>query len=56
MIISTFEEDNKMANVCKQQGEWVVMYYKDDEYIYSDTAYNQEHAEKLAEDWIFLGD
>ena len=52
MIISTFEEDNRVANVCKQQGEWVVMYYEDNLYISSDTAYNESRAEELAEDWV----
>ena len=52
MIISTFQEGNKTANVCKQLSEWIVMYYENDEYISSDTALNEEHAEELAEDWV----
>jgi len=56
MIISTFEEGNKTANVCKQQGEWVVMYYEDNLYTHSEIAYNQSNAEELAENWLFFGD
>jgi len=52
MIIHTFQEGNRTANICKQLSEWIVMYYEDDAYISSDTALNEEHAEELAEDYV----
>jgi hypothetical protein len=55
MILSTYEEDNKSANVCKQDGKYVVMYYKDNEYIRTRECNSEENAEIIAEDWVIGG-
>ncbi len=52
MILSTYEEDNKLANVCLQQGEWVVMIYENDQYIETLVAISESEAEVIAEDYV----
>jgi len=52
MIISTFQEGNKTANVCKQQGAWVVMVYDSEEYIETILAHSEAYAEEIAEDYV----
>jgi hypothetical protein len=52
MILSTYQEGNKTANVCKQQHEWVVMVYENDNYIETILATSEANAEELAEDYV----
>lgn len=52
MILSTFENDNKAANVCKIAGEYEVMFYKNNSYIDSQVALTEQQAENIAEDWV----
>jgi hypothetical protein len=56
MIISTFENENRASNVCRQQGKWVVMLYEGDDYIKTEHADNEYSAEEIAENWVFMGD
>lgn len=52
MIISTYEEGNKAANVCLQQGEWVVMLYENSQYTETLVANSESKAEIMAEDYV----
>ena len=52
MILSTYEEGNRLANVCKQGKEWVAMVYEDGQYLKTLLASSESHAEILAEDWV----
>jgi hypothetical protein len=52
MILSTFENKNKTANVCKIAGEYEVMFYKDNSYLNSQVALTEQQAENIAEDWV----
>ena len=52
MILSTYENGNRLANVCKQGGEYVIMCYEDSNYIKTLASYNEQTAEDLADDWI----
>ena len=52
MILSTYEEENRTANVCKQAGEYVIMFYEDGNYLHSEVALSKGSAEAVAEDWV----
>jgi hypothetical protein len=52
MILSTYEEENRTANVCKQAGEYVIMLYEDGNYLRSEVALSEGSAEVVAEDWV----
>jgi hypothetical protein len=56
MILSTFKNDNKSANVCKIAGEYEVMFYKDNSYLSSQLALTEQQAENIAEDWVLDAD
>jgi hypothetical protein len=53
MILSTFEHENRTANVCKQSGEYVTMFYQDNNYIRTELARNEDDAELIADKWVF---
>lgn len=52
MILSTYEEGNKSANVCVQQGRWVVMIYENDQYLETLLATSESNAEMIAENYV----
>ena len=52
MILSTYEHENKSANVCKQGSEYVIMFYEDKNYLRSEIALSESSAEIIAEDWV----
>lgn len=52
MIFSTYEEGNKSANVCVQQGQWVVMIYENDQYLETLLATSESNAEVIAENYV----
>lgn len=52
MILSTYEEGNRTANVCKQDSNYVIMFYEDGNYLRSEVALSESSAEVVAEDWI----
>ena len=52
MILSTFENNNKAANVCKIAGEYEVMFYINNEYIGNQVTLTEQQAEDVAEDWV----
>jgi hypothetical protein len=52
MILSTYEEGNRTANVCKHDGEYVIMFYEDGKYLRSEGALTESSAEVDAEDWV----
>ena len=52
MIYSTYEEGNKIANVCFQQGEWVVMIYENGSYLETLFALSESDAEERAENYV----
>ena len=52
MILSTFENGNKVANVCKIAGEYEVMLYIDNKFVKSQVVYNEQSGENFAEDWV----
>jgi len=52
MILSTYEEGNRTANVCKQGNEYVTMLYENNNYLRTESARNEENAEIIAEDWV----
>jgi hypothetical protein len=52
MILSTYEEGNKSANVCVQQGQWVVMIYKNNQYLETLLATSETNAEIIAENYV----
>ena len=52
MILSTFENGNKAANVCKIAGEYEVMLYIDNKFVKSQVVYNEQSGENFAEDWV----
>ena len=56
MIVSTYEDGTRTANVCRQNGDWVVMTYENNEYLQSILARNEEDAEIIAEDWVLKVD
>ena len=56
MILSTFENNNKFANVCKIAGEYEVMLYKDNSYLSSQVTLTEQQAENIAEDWVLDAD
>jgi hypothetical protein len=56
MILSTFENNNKSANVCKIAGEYEVMFYKDNSYLSSQVTLTEQQAENIAEDWVLDAD
>ena len=53
MILSTYEHENKTANVCKQGSEYVIMFYTDGNYIKSELALNETEADDIADRWVF---
>jgi hypothetical protein len=56
MIISTYEDGVRTANVCRQNRDWVVMTYENNEYLKTILARNEEEAEIVAEDWVLKVD
>ena len=52
MILSTYEEENRTANVCKEADEYVIMLYEDGNYLRSEVALSESSAEVVAEDWV----
>jgi hypothetical protein len=56
MIVSTYEEGIRTANVCKQSKDWVVMTYENAEHLKTILARNEEDAEIIAEDWVLKVD
>jgi len=52
MILSTFENNNKSANVCKIAGEYEVMFYKDNSYLNSQVTLTEQQAKNIAKDWV----
>ena len=56
MILSTFENNNKSANVCKIANEYEVMLYKDNSYLSSQVTLTEQQAENIAEDWVLDAD
>lgn len=56
MIVGTYEEGVRTANVCKQSSDWVVMVYENNEYQRSILARNKDEAEIIAEDWVLKVD
>ena len=52
MILSTFENNNKSANVCKIAGEYEIMFYKDNSYLKSQVTFTEQQAENIAEEWV----
>ena len=52
MILSTFENNNKTANVCKIAGQYEVMLYVDKEFVKSQVVWNEQDGEDFAEDWV----
>lgn len=56
MILSTFENNNKSANVCKIAGEYEVMLYKDNSYLRSQVTLTEQQAKNIAEDWVLDAD
>lgn len=52
MIISTYENEKRAANVCKQGNEWVVMCYEDNEYLKDIVTLNENQAELIADQWL----
>ena len=52
MILSTFEGEDRSANVCKHSSEWIVMCYERGDYLKDYIAANQQEAENIAENWI----
>jgi len=52
MIVSTYEEGTRTANVCKHTHDWVVMVYDNNEYLKTILARNEDEAEIIAEDWV----
>ena len=52
MILSTYMEGNKKADVCKKDNEFIVHYYLDNELVKTKQTYDEENAEILAEDWV----
>ena len=52
MILSTYNEGNRTANVCKQEEEYVIMFYEDRNYLRSEVALSESSAEVVAEDWV----
>jgi hypothetical protein len=53
MILSTYNEGNRSANICKQDGNYVIMFYEDGHYIRSEVSLNENAADDVAEDWVF---
>jgi hypothetical protein len=56
MILSTFENNNKSANVCKIANEYEVMMYVDKQYVKSQVVWNEQDGEDFAEDWVLDAD
>jgi hypothetical protein len=56
MILSTFENNNKFANVCKIAGEYEVMLYKDNSYLSSQVTLTEQQAKNIAKDWVLNAD
>ena len=52
MILLTFENNNKSANVCKIAGEYEVMFYKDNSYLNNQVALTEQQAKNIAKDWV----
>ena len=52
MILSTFENNNKSANVCKIAGEYEVMMYIDEQYVKSQIVWNKQDGKDFAENWV----
>ena len=52
MIVSSFESENRHANVCLQDKEWVVMCYENNEFVQEHVALNEQSAEDKAENWV----
>jgi hypothetical protein len=52
MIISTYENEKRTANVCKQGSEWVVMCYESNQYLKDILAVNENQAELIADQWL----
>jgi hypothetical protein len=52
MILNTFENGSKKAEVCTQDNILVIKYYEDDEYLYMQIAGIQKDAETVAEAWV----
>jgi hypothetical protein len=56
MILSTFENNNKSANVCNIAGEYEVMFYKDNSYLNNQVALTEQQAKNIAKDWVLNAD
>ena len=56
MILSTFENNNKSANVCKIAGEYEVMMYVDEQYVKSHVVWNKQDGKNFAENWVLNAD
>ena len=52
MILSTFDNENKTANVCKIAGQYEVMLYIDKQFLKSQVVWNEQDGEDFAEDWV----
>jgi uncharacterized protein (DUF952 family) len=52
MILSTFYNENKTANVCKIAGQYEVMLYIDKQFLKSQVVWNEQDGEDFAEDWV----
>lgn len=52
MIVSSFEIENRQANVCRQGREWVVMCYENSQFIKDLIALREDDAELLADKWL----
>jgi hypothetical protein len=52
MILSTFENENRTANVCKQGGEYVIMLYEGGNYLRTELAINENNADLIADKWV----
>lgn len=52
MILNTYENENKTANVCKQGADYVIMLYTDGNYIRTETALNENDADLIADKWV----
>jgi hypothetical protein len=53
MIHHTYESGIRAANVCKQQGQWVVMMYEHNQYKQTVSVLSESRAEVVAEDWVY---
>ena len=52
MIVSSFEEGNKSANVCIQGKEYIVQHYINNEFMHASICNSEQDAELEAEKWV----